>query len=397
VAKGTVTGNVRALYVIDSVARSGGAEQSLLSMAPYLVAGGVTLDIAYLHEVDGLQEALRAAGATVLPVVGGGRLAAVRDLTRLIRSRRPDLVHTTLFEADVAGRAAAVLTRTPVVSSLVNSSYGPAHVHDPRLRPWRVRAAQALDAVTAQSVRRFHAISGHVAETMSARLRVPMARIDVVPRGRDAAVLGVRTPGRAAGARARLGIPPDVPLVVAAARHEHQKGLDVLVEAFATVLAQRPDARLVVAGREGNGTPGLRSLVERLGLGSSVDLLGARTDVADILAACDAFAVPSRWEGFGSVLLEAMALQAPIVASRVAAIEETVGPDDCALLVEPADPAALAAALVQTLTDVPAASERAARARKRFLARFTAEQVSAEMIAFYRRALASRGKLRNPA
>jgi glycosyltransferase involved in cell wall biosynthesis len=382
------TGRVKVLYVIDSLARSGGAEQSLLAMAPHLVRAGVELDVAYLVERDGLAEALRGAGATVTKVPGGGRAARVAGVRRLVARSRPDLVHTTLFEADVVGRIASVLTRTPVVSSLVNASYGPEHVGDPRLRAWRVRTAQALDAGTAQVVRRFHAISGHVADTMAARLHVPRHRIDVVSRGRDPDLLGLRTAERAEKARRELGVPLNGPVVVAAARHERQKGLDVLVDAFSLVLADCPDARLVIAGRTGNATAELEAIVDRRRLAGRVQLLGARSDVADIIAAADAFVVPSRWEGLGSVLLEAMALEAPIVASRLPAIQETLG-FETAVLVPPGHAAALAAAIVVTLTDTAGAQTRGRRARERFLAHFTVDRVSAEMIAFYDRALAA--------
>jgi glycosyltransferase involved in cell wall biosynthesis len=377
---------MRILYVIDSLARSGGAEQSLLAVVPHLVSVGVDLEVAHLVDRPGLADEIRAAGASVTAVAAGGRLGRVAAIRRLVRTSRPDLVHTTLFEADVAGRLAAALSRTPVVSSLVNTSYGPEHVGDPSLRSWRVRSAQAVDAATAQLGRRFHAISWHVAATMSARLHVPRDRIDVIPRGRDPQALGRRTPERSAKVRRLLGLPAEAPLVVAAARHERQKGLDVLVDAFPLVVADCPDARLVIAGRTGNATPDLEALVERHGLNQRVHLLGARSDVADLIAAADAFVAPSRWEGLGSVLLEAMALEAPIVASRLPAIEETVG-TECAVLVPSGDPQALATALVATLIDAPQAQGRSRSARERFQANFTVDRVAAQMVTFYDRAL----------
>jgi glycosyltransferase involved in cell wall biosynthesis len=103
------------------------------------------------------------------------------------------------------------------------------------------------------------------------------------------------------------------------------------------------------------------------------------------------FVVPSRWEGFGSVLLEAMALEAPIVASDLPAVREVVG-DDAALLVPPDRPDALAAAVTAVLADPDGAARRAARARERFLATFTIDRVADGMAGFYRRALAGRAR-----
>jgi glycosyltransferase involved in cell wall biosynthesis len=277
----------------------------------------------------------------------------------------------------------------PVVTSLVNDAYGATQAGAPGLARWKLGAARLLDAASARRVARFHAISGHVADLMAARLRVPRERVQVVPRGRDPAALGARTPARRAAARAALGLEQDTPLVLAAARHEHQKGLDVLLAAFPAVAEAVPGARLAVAGRTGNQTPRLRAAAQGPGPDRAVSLLGARGDVAELLCAADVFVVPSRWEGFGSVLLEAMALEAPIVASDLPAVREAVG--DTALLVPPERPAELAAAVTATLAD-PAAASRARRARERFLACFTVDRVADAMADLYRHVLAGRAR-----
>ncbi|MEV4614628.1 glycosyltransferase family 4 protein [Kitasatospora sp. NPDC049258] len=373
------------LYVIDSVSRVGGAEQGLVAMAPQLVRAGVRLDVAYLKESPGgFQPELAAAGATVFGVHRSSRAGRVAGLRALVRERRPELVHTTLYESDVLGRAAALSAGTPVVSSLVNSSYGPEHLHARGLNPWKVRAAQAVDAVTAQGTRRFHALTEHVAQAMAARLRVSRERIDVVPRGRDPQLLGSVTPERRAAVRAALGLPDEVPVVLAAARQQYQKGLDVLLEAWPAVRRHTPEAVLLLAGSDGAETPRLRQLAEAAG---QVVFLGARGDVFDLMAAADAFAVPSRWEGLGSAAMEAMGVGVPLVCSDVPALRETVGSEDYATLVPPERPAELAAALIDTLDDAAAAAVRVKAARARFLTCFTLHHVSARMVEFYERSL----------
>ncbi|MER8186771.1 glycosyltransferase family 4 protein [Kitasatospora sp. NPDC094015] len=371
--------------MIDSVSRVGGAEQGLVAMAPQLVRAGVRLDVAYLKESPGgFQPELAAAGATVFGVHRPGRAGRVAGLRALVRERRPELVHTTLYESDVLGRAAALSAGTPVVSSLVNSSYGPEHLHARGLNPWKVRAAQAVDAVTAQGTRRFHALTEHVAQAMAGRLRVSRERIDVVPRGRDPQLLGSVTPERRAAVRAALELPQDVPVVLAAARQQYQKGLDVLLEAWPAVRRHSPEAVLLLAGSEGAETPRLRRLAEEAG---QVVFLGARGDVFDLMAAADAFAVPSRWEGLGSAAMEAMGVGVPLVCADVPALRETVGSEDYAALVPPERPAELAAALVDTLDDAAAAAVRVKAARARFLTSFTLQHVSARMVEFYERSL----------
>jgi glycosyltransferase involved in cell wall biosynthesis len=318
---------------------------------------------------------------------GGGRTGAIRRTRTLVAERAPDLIHTTLFEADVAGRSAGALTRVPVVSSLVNMEYGPEQFADPRIKAWKLRGAEAVDIATARLVTRFHAITEHVADVMHRRLHVPRAKIDVIPRGRDPRILGERTEARRSQARRLLGIDTGVPLLLAVARQEHQKGLDVLVAALPAILDRRPETILVIAGREGGATAELRAQIARLGLDNRVRFLGARDDVADLMCAADAFVLPSRWEGLGSVLIEAMGMQVPIVASDLPPIVETV-PRDMAILVPPERSNELAGAILDVVDRPDAARFRAASAYRRFHERYTVARVAEAMIAFYDRCLA---------
>jgi len=380
---------MRVLYVIESLA-PGGAETSLAALAGLYPDHGVELEVAYLYERPGLQKQFQAAGVRLTSLAGpGGRRRWVRRAAGLIRDRRPDLVHTTLFEADVAGRLAAASTRTPVVTSLVNVRYGPEHRDDPGVRLPQLVAAQLVDMATARVVRRFHAVSHHVADVMIRRLLLPRSRMDVVPRGRDPQLLGSRTPERSARTRASVGIDADDRLLLAVARQEYQKGLDVLLRALPYVRAQVPRARLFVAGREGNQTAALQAIVGELGLSDGVTFLGARSDIAELLCAADLFVLPTRREGFPGAVLEAMALEAPIVATAIPTVSEAVVANEHALLVPPDDVAALAAATVTALTSPEASEQRARAARERFYENFTLARAAEGMARFYRAALRS--------
>ena len=117
----------------------------------------MSIDVAVLHERDGLRADAEKAGARVIPVGGRSRPAKLAGLVRLLRATRPDVLHTTLWEADVLGRVVSTVTRTPVVSSLVNINYGPDQLGDATLSREKVRASQFADLVTARQWRRFHA------------------------------------------------------------------------------------------------------------------------------------------------------------------------------------------------------------------------------------------------
>jgi glycosyltransferase involved in cell wall biosynthesis len=383
---------VRIVYLIPSLDGSGGAEQAVAALAAPLVARGVELQvIVFAGRSDrgsGLVEMVEAAGATVDELPPGGHAGRARAVRGELRRRRPDLVHTTLFEADLAGRAAARLTSTPAVSSLVNVAYGSEQMANPALTPWKVEAARWLERGSAIGVRRFHALSLHVARVMGPRLGIAASRIDVIPRGRDPEQLGESSPARRREVRARLGIADDTPLVVAAARHEYQKGLDVLLSAWPTVQRSRPDAVLLIGGRDGNETASLRRQVDALGRGAGVELIGARRDVADLMVAADSFVVPSRWEGFGSILVEAMALGTTLVATSVEPVPDVVG-DGWARLVPPDQPESMGVAIVDALGQSAAESaRRAAVASARFADRFHIDVVADATVSFYERALA---------
>lgn len=379
---------MRVLYFISVLAPSG-AEQSLVAMAPVLGHMGVTVDVVYLRErPGGLQHRLREAGVDVVSLAGaGGRVATARQALALVRHRRPDVIHTSLTEANLLGRMIGQLTRTPVVSTLTNVSYGPEQLADPSKTKSGIRARQVADLVTARGVTRFHAVTEVVADTMAARLRIPRDRIDTIPRGRSAEALGRRTPERRQRAREALGVGPRQSLVLAAARQDYQKGLDVLLEAMALASVRRPEMQLVIAGRPGPETPKLQAAVERLGLHHLVRFLGLRTDLPDLLCAADVFVTPSRWEGMGGVLLEAMALEAPIVASDLPTLREALPDGDFGCFATPNEPEDFASAIDSVLSDPAGAAARAVRARERFVERFTVERVAEQMADFYSRAV----------
>jgi glycosyltransferase involved in cell wall biosynthesis len=378
--------DVRVFHLIDSL-RAEGAQRSLLELATGFADHGVQLAVGSLHGDGPLAQDLRHAGADVVIHAGSrSRVDMMRFASRVIRDWRPDLVHTTLFDSDVIGRVVARRSRVPVVSSLVNASYGAEHRDDPNVNPWMLRAAHLVDAATARLAVRLHAVSHEVAIVMARRLAYPRARIDVVPRGRDPERLGTRTAIGRRAARESIGASDDDIVVVAVARHAYQKGLDLLLDATAMLGEEFPTLRLLVAGEEGGETSELRARSSVLGLEPRVEFLGRRDDVAELLTASDVFAFPSRREGFPGAVLEAMALEAPIVASDLPQVREAVG-DESAILVRPGSAPALSEGIAAALRDPESSRVRVQRARDRFLSRFTTAAMTEGMLAFYGRSL----------
>jgi glycosyltransferase involved in cell wall biosynthesis len=124
----------------------------------------------------------------------------------------------------------------------------------------------------------------------------------------------------------------------------YQKGFDLLLTAFAEVHAALPEAHLFIAG-DGGLLPDLAHLVERLQLQDCVRLLGYRTDTAALLYASDLFVLPSRWEGFGIVALEAMALGVPMVLTETCPVTEFLRHGETGWIV-PCHPRGIAAGIL---------------------------------------------------
>jgi glycogen(starch) synthase len=166
---------------------------------------------------------------------------------------------------------------------------------------------------------------------------------------------------------------PRDPRVLGFGRMVTEKGFDLAVRAFATVLRRVPRARLVLAG-DGAVRPELEQLAAALGLSAAVEFVGtvAPDDVPALIDAASLVVVPSRWdEPFGLVALEAALMARPVVAARVGGLAEVVEHGVTGLLVEREDPEALADAVIRLLEDPAAADRMALRARERARQRFS--------------------------
>lgn len=382
---------MRVAFVLNSLG-AGGTERSTAVLLPRLRELGVDpLVVCLLHRDEGDEQRVRDDGFDVRILRAGRTDARVRELRGLLRAERPDLVHTAIWEADLAGRLAAAGTGVPVLCSLVNTPYAPARLADPNVTAWKLRVLRELDAATGRAfVTRFHAVTEGVALDATHTLRIPRERITVVERGRDPGALGRRTPARRAAARAGLGLAEGDELVLAVGRQEHQKAHPQLVEAIARLAPRRPGLVLAVAGRRGNATAELEATIDRLGVGDRVHLLGHRDDIPDLLAAADVFAMPSWYEGTAGAAIEALALEAPIVASDLDGTVGVLVDGVNARLVPPARPALLADALAAVLDDPAGARARAAQGRADFEARFTLDRSAARMCDLYTDVVAQR-------
>lgn len=182
--------------------------------------------------------------------------------------------------------------------------------------------------------------------------------------------------------RRELGLAASVKVVLTVGRYTDQKGHCYLADAVPAIRAAVPDVHFVWVG-DGPLEDDLHGQVAGLGVGGCVHFLGKRSDVADLLAACDLFALPSLFEGLPAVILEAMAAGRPVVATAVCGSSETVRDGETGRLVPPRSPAALAEAITDALAQPARAAEWGAAGRRRFEQQFTAARMARETASLY--------------
>ncbi len=340
----------------------GGAENHLFSLLSRLPRPEFDVHAGYLKGPGGLAPRFRDAGIPVTDfrLKHAADALVVRRLAAAFEGA--DIVHTHLFKADVFGAAAAKMAG---VRRLVSSK----HNEDQYLKDF---AAGMVGRIAARAAERIVCISEAVRRFMRER-GLPEERLVTIPYG-----LEERAPdlSKREDLRRSFGAGPGDLVVGTMGRLEEQKGQRFLIDA----MRQSP-GRLVIVGK-GSLEADLRKRAAPLG--DRVYFAGFRSDVHDVMGAFDVFALPSLWEGFGLVLLEAMAQARPVIAAASGAIPEIVVPGETGLIVPPGDAAALAAAISALAADPAKGRSMGEAGRRRLLSQFSIARMVDAYAALYR-------------
>lgn len=330
-----------------------------LEMSSSLSARGHRVTLACLPE-SRLLTAAAERGVPTLPIAMRGYLHPLLTirLARMIRTRSIDVVHSQ-HSRDIATVIPAVLlsgTRPPVVLSKRVGSMITKHDPFHRLSYAHVSRVLAISSV----------IRTNVIDTTPVRPERVIVLHDAV----DTRRFNPATVDRYAFRRA-LGISDDTLVVGFLGRFSPGKGHEEFLQAASALRDAFPDVRFVIVGEASFGEKSyaerVRSLASRLNLEGTVLFAGFRSDVPEVMASFDIFAFPSHAEAFGMALIEAMAMQKPVVASGSDGVLDIVQQGMSGLLVPPKNAPALATALA-SLMDNPALRARlgeAARERVR--------------------------------
>ena len=293
---------------------------------------------------------------------GPAMLRSVMALRALIRTTEAGLLHANgsraMFYAGLAGR----LSSLPVI--------------------WHVRVADRDSLLDAVLTRLASAVIVN-SKAVGRRFRAG-SKVRCIYNGVDLERFGPRRPP--AGLRASLGLPAGPAVIASVGRFVPYKGYTDLLEAARLVRQAGATVHWILAG-DGEQRVELEERRRALGLEAEVHFPGWREDVPDILALCDLFALPSLAEHFGRVLIEAMAMEKAVVATEAGGVPEIVIHGETGILVPPAQPKALAEAVVTLLEDRPRALRLGRAGRHRVESTFSLVRHVETVEALYREVL----------
>ena len=361
----------------------GGTETQFMTLARALDPNRFDLRFACLRQWGPFVDELSQRGVPLQEyrVATFRSVNAVKQQVRFARDVRRhaiDIVHTYSFYGNVFAVPPGRLSAPVVVASVRDRGLYLTPMQK-RVQRYVCRLADRV-LVNAEAVK-----SWLVGDGFSA------SRITVIPNGIDLTRFNTRA--NPVAIRRSFGLPEDVRLVAVVSRLHRLKGIEDFLEAAALVTARHGYVRFLVVG-EPSPVDNIAYLDElsqraqRCGIGDRVIFTGLRDDVPALLSAVDVSVMPSLNEALSNVLLESMAAGAPVVATDVGGTTEALRHERTGLLIPPADPAAMAAAIERLLSNPSLARSLGAGARQTIVDRFSLERMVAATAAVYEEVLA---------
>lgn len=321
---------MRILYIIDSLS-IGGAEMLLMDLVAAAQARGDTVLVAY-YTPGPLAAALTERGVEIARL-SEHKLRDPRVIfraVRLMRRWKPDIVHTHLTKSDLVGQLAARIAKVPRRVMTI-------HCED----QWRNKAVLSrIYKAATKGVNACIAVSREVADFTISSGSVPAERTLIIDNGVDTDRFNPETATPID--LTAYGVPQGRKVVAVIGRLKPQKDHETFLTAAAQLLSKDPELHFLVVG-VGELEEELREQAQLAQLTPDrLSFTGLIRDVPGLLAAVDIVVISSAWEGLPVILLEAMGMARPIVATRVGGIPGVVTDEESAILVPPKSPTALA-------------------------------------------------------
>jgi len=358
------------IFLLANSLCMGGAEKVVVSLADAFVEKGHEVRIAYLTGtalVLPTNKNVQVFNLNIVSKVDGFR--AIFKLNKIIRDFKPDVVHSHMVHANIFARLVRLLTPMPLLISTAHSSN-----EGGKLRMLAYRFTDKLADLSTN-------VSAEAVDVFVARGAVTLGRMIPVSNGIDVEYF-VYNLDAGKVLRSRMGVRPDIKIILAVGRLTKAKDYPNLLRAYSSLDPSLIHTELWIAG-EGELRLELENLVIMLGLSERVRFLGIRHDMPNLMSAADVFVLSSAWEGFGLVVAEAMACQRVVVATDCGGVKEVLG--DTGYMVQSKDSKALALAF-ETALHLP--SEQAAtlgrRARQRVVELYGLDAVVDKWLQIYK-------------
>jgi len=359
---------IRVLHVIDSL-DLGGAQTALAGMIKYCDRTRFEPEVATMHGRGVFWESFTALGVPVHSLSPRKWIPLfVPRFLQLVRKRRPHIVHCHLFGSNWIAKPIAATAGVPVRINHDQCNDQLRETH---------RAALAMDTVTNRFSSHICAVSSSTREFLIRRERIPPARVSVVYNGVDLARFTPRP--RTAN--------DEKFVILGVGRLHPQKNFALFLEAAALLLEQSANVMVRIAGTGPEEAP-LRAQAERLGISSRVAFLGHVADTPAVYAEADALLMTSAYEGTPLAILEAMAMQLPIVARCIDGVSEILEAGRTALLCEGTRPETFAGALETLISDRALRTRLATAAHHKVQESFSAGAMARTIEMIYERCLA---------
>jgi glycosyltransferase involved in cell wall biosynthesis len=327
------------LYVITSLG-IGGAEKLLLSYLKGFDHSKYEFYVCSLREKpdDLTQEISKFAEVINLKVKNRFNPFIILQISKLIREISPDIIHTHLFQSRVYGSMAHLFNRNSLLITQKHSV----------VNPGKHNIFIFFEMISILMNKGVIAISESVKNSLIKYEFIPEHKIFVIPNCIDYQTFASNSNPRSLKAKQEI-------VIGTVGRLEKIKGIEYLLLAMTIILTKFPNAILEIIG-DGSQFNKLKEIAENLGISKSVKFLGKFVNVIPFYKRMDIFVLPSLLEGFGIVILEAMAMGLPIVATNVDGIKEVVVNGESGILVPPKNPKAIAEAITY-LIEHPQISE----------------------------------------
>lgn len=387
----------------DAQTSKSGAPIRVVHMMPDLIVGGgqhlllrnikgldpncVRSIVCCVNALGDMEPVYRAAGFQIecLHCQGkAGLFKAARQLVKLIKRERINLIHTNNTVADrTVGQLAALWTGLPVVNSLHSEHLKTDDIKGLKGLPRRAARFAGI-SLARRTVDHVIPVSGSVRESWEPYLRsmgIGPDRITVINPGLAAERFDKISDADKAELKRKLGIEDAWPVLINIGRLNYHKGQHWLVPMMKTVVAKYPKARLLLVG-DGQDRQLLTESIAKNNVGSIVSMLGQRSDITPLLTIADMFVFPSLTEGFPLAVLEAMAAGLPIVAFSLPSFRGVVDDGASAALAPLGDADAFTAAVMGVLGD-PARMIAMGRAAHGIATQFTQESTSGAIARIY--------------